>query len=554
MKKTLVFLVALVVFSSVVGVRAYGELNNPSSQTQATLVAPSAVTSTLDPVTRIVYPLPRQQIDEGLIQFNNLTVQSVSGAVPPAEIIATTSYAIQTGAIKPVPEEILPLQGGGTTCVRFPSRESASGTAVPCPLPVSGAGGAPVPPEYRTTSSQIVIPAPQPTPVPLPIPTPYQYRIQVANDTRLFLRNRERASLSDFESGDQINVFGFYNTDGSIQALIVRNLSKPEEKRFVQLEKVELVSIDRNFPVLELTPDRVLPTHPIARLVVVQRPEYPCYDFGVRGDEKRILPCPLGIQKPAENPSLKNLQVPESIAPVWNVARKYLVNIDSQTIILDRNRGRVSVADLAIGDQLNVYGVSSGRSEIIDADIIRDLSKPSKPATPETYKGTITQVNADGSFVIRTEDGRLLTVLSPIQVGATVKIKGVLDELKGVIQQVSEIIAKEKNVVVTPSISIRTSDILTGVVGQVFSATFAASAGNPPYGWSVTAGNLPLGLSFAPLIRACTNCPQPMDQAALQGTPTQAGSFKFQLTVKDQSGNTGSETFVITIRETSSTN
>ena len=77
-----------------------------------------------------------------------------------------------------------------------------------------------------------------------PYPIRYQpYRIEVDATTELSLRDRTSAGLSDFAAGDQINVFGYYNTDGSIQAYLVRDLSKPMQTQSLQLNNIEIVSL-----------------------------------------------------------------------------------------------------------------------------------------------------------------------------------------------------------------------------------------------------------------------------------------------------------------------
>ncbi len=138
-------------------------------------------------------------------------------------------------------------------------------------------------------------------------------------------------------------------------------------------------------------------------------------------------------------------------------------------------------------------------------------------------------------------------------------------------------------------ITIRTASGLSGAVGKYFQAAFVAGGGAPPYSWSVSEGALPPGLQLAspPATPPCridssgreicvyettaTRLPQPTTAGSsigieepviaktrpprpvkqnilwLQGTPTQAGTYKFQLTAKDQNGNKGSGTFVVTV-------
>jgi hypothetical protein len=265
-----------------------------------------------------------------------------------------------------------------------------------------------------------------PTIYPSPYPIRYQpYRIEVDSSTHLLLRDRTAAGLGDFASGDQINVFGYYNSDGSIQAYLIRDLSKPAQDEFLQLNNVDLISISTGS-----TP---------TQLVVAQQTGYPCYGFDATGNSKTSIACPMGVVSPTtpvNGMMLQNIPVPAAIAPNWMMMRKYVVNVDANTILLDSNRAKLALTDLRVGDQLNIYGDTKDNGQTLNADIVRDLSIP---AIPSTYEGKITQVNTDGSFAIQTNDGRTITVKNLFQVGATVQITGVLDRLTNILSQVSNL-------------------------------------------------------------------------------------------------------------------
>lgn len=395
--------------------------SNPTTVNGGTAISGSG---TVEP--GVIYPAPipinpvPPLVDYGFIQMNNLVVESVSSESRPAEILADFGYypmplmmnggVPQSGAGVSTPET-LPVSA---QCYRFSDENASLGSKVQCPEP-----------SFSATSSS----APGVSNVLPPNEFPYRnfYRIEVALDTRLLLRDRLPGALSDFVKGDQINVFGFQNKDGSLQAFIVRNLSKPEEKTFVQLENVELVSL----------PSASAP----ADLVVVQREANPCYDYGASGAMKMPFPCPLGVPSLSDNPAIQNLEASPSLRPTWDILRKYVVKIDAATILLDRTRNRLPLSSFKIGDKLNVYGEMGGGSGVLYADIVRDLSNP--PATTVTnLNGTVTQINSDGSFILHTEDGREVTVQGAIQVGATVKLSGVLDELQNLLYRISEIYVK----------------------------------------------------------------------------------------------------------------
>jgi Domain of unknown function (DUF5666) len=368
---------------------------------------------------------PITPVNSGFVQFDNLVVQSVSSESVPAEIVATISAPIPamdsysgTGGsamaaptAQSVPAE--PSAVSSMSCYQFSTEASNNGTPITCPTPPSTA---------TTSSASAATPSAAAMPA---IIYPYQvsYSIEIGSSTELMLRDRTPATLNDFAAGDTINVFGYYNPDGSIQAYLVRDTSEPPTTQTIQLDNVNLVSISGTS----------LP----ATLAVTQDQGAPCYSFDSNGTEQSYA-CPMGISSFSQNPVTQNLAIP-SAEPAYIWLRKYGVTVDSQTIILDRNRDQLSLSNLNIGDQLNVYGETTDNGQTVDADIIRDLSIPALPPAPTNYTGEVTQVNADGSFVVETNDGQTITVQSPITVGATVSVTGILSASSSMLTSVSEI-------------------------------------------------------------------------------------------------------------------
>lgn len=389
----------------------------------STAGAQTLVTSTVIVSPPIISPTPIAPPNSGFIQFDNLTVQSTSGSNPPAEILASNPTAFpMTGASSmsgamPQAAQAVPSSGA---CYKFDTQNSASGSAVPCPTPppiVASSTPSAAPNASAVSGGAASAGAASGNAVAMPMMP--AYRIEVDASTLLTLRDRTAANLGDFAPGDQINVFGYYNSDGSIQAYLVRDLSKPPQDEFIQLNNVDLVSISTSSTPTEL--------------IVAQSQGYPCYGFGTSGNAKTSIACPMGA---TSNSAVQNVQPLPAIAPAWMLMRKYVVNVDANTILLDSNRTTLALTDLQIGDQLNVYGDTDDNGQTLNADIVRDLSIP---ATPSTYSGKVTQVNADGSFVIQTNDGQTITVQNPIQVGATVQLVGLLDRLTNILSQVTSL-------------------------------------------------------------------------------------------------------------------
>jgi len=86
-------------------------------------------------------------------------------------------------------------------------------------------------------------------------------------------------------------------------------------------------------------------------------------------------------------------------------------------------------------------------------------------------------------------------------------------------------------------LAVTTSSLPAATLNAAYSATFTASGGTPPYGWSITAGSLPDGLS----LNSTTG--------VISGTPTAAASFSFTVQAVDSStsAQTATKSLSITV-------
>ncbi len=71
------------------------------------------------------------------------------------------------------------------------------------------------------------------------------------------------------------------------------------------------------------------------------------------------------------------------------------------------------------------------------------------------------------------------------------------------------------------TLTITTTSLPDGMVGEAYSAMPEATGGATPYTWSISAGKLPAGLSLNP------------DSGKISGTPTESGRAEFTVKVKD---------------------
>lgn len=78
------------------------------------------------------------------------------------------------------------------------------------------------------------------------------------------------------------------------------------------------------------------------------------------------------------------------------------------------------------------------------------------------------------------------------------------------------------------------TSLTSAQVGTAYSQTITAGGGAAPYGYQVTGGSLPAGITLD-------------NSGVLSGTPTAAGSFSFTLTAKDANGITGSQAYSLTV-------
>src|SRR4029077_2536984 len=86
----------------------------------------------------------------------------------------------------------------------------------------------------------------------------------------------------------------------------------------------------------------------------------------------------------------------------------------------------------------------------------------------------------------------------------------------------------------TPPPVIVTSSLGQGTVNSVYAQALTATNGVPPYQWSVTNGALPSGLNLN-------------SNGTISGTPTQAATFSFTVTVQDAALSTVSRTLSLMI-------
>lgn len=532
MKKLLLSLVFAATVAAPLG--AFAQVSATVSGTAGVGVAPA-------PITIAPPVFDNDTSNDDIVQLNNLQIQNISGTQSPVIISASSDY--------------------GVHCLRYQSESSPSGIAFPCPMPPS-----------------------------------ILYQIRV-DDTILLLRNRARARISDFAAGDRINVYGFMDRNTqTVDALIMRDLDKPVVKQYIQMNNVVVVT----------PPSRTLPSY---YFTVTRKLNSPCLDYGQNGVRGIPIPCPLGQEQMDLNikprftepaPNAANSPGGDSGMLYYLGSPTYVVRVLEETKILDSSRSPISISDIQEGDILNIYGEVFPNRGGIHALIIRNLSKPQK-------LGLLQLTVADGSIVCMqgsaagpgSTDGvpppsMSASIMAPcgILYNATVQLYGnqglvgtrttekgtaffenlpagqymIVASAPGYDSKKQEVFIREGTLNIegitiirafqTREIHVRTDSDLMAYIGQSFSATFTGIGGQSSYDWKITAGELPPGLNiiFPPMARMM--CPPNADclvykqtNTWISGIPTKSGMYKFTLTAYDTAGNSGSETFIITVAD-----
>lgn len=88
--------------------------------------------------------------------------------------------------------------------------------------------------------------------------------------------------------------------------------------------------------------------------------------------------------------------------------------------------------------------------------------------------------------------------------------------------------------VVADKVAVTTTELAGGTVGAAYSKTIAVTGGTAPLTWSVASGTLPPGLTLS-------------SAGALSGTPTQAGTFAFEVKAQDKVGSSATKALEVKI-------
>ncbi|MFH0994352.1 MAG: ice-binding family protein [Pseudomonadota bacterium] len=181
---------------------------------------------------------------------------------------------------------------------------------------------------------------------------------------------------------------------------------------------------------------------------------------------------------------------------------------------------------------------------VINAPVCPTISLLPAPPLPQgivgnLYSQTITASGGTAPYTFSVTAGPLPTGLlfasglisgTPTTVGTSTFTVTATDAIGCTGLQAYTIVI---NASVCPSITLTPPPLPQGTLGVAYNQTITASGGTAPYTFSVTAGALPTGLSFA--------------SGLISGTPTTAGASTFTVTATDAIGCTGLQAYTVTI-------
>lgn len=116
----------------------------------------------------------------------------------------------------------------------------------------------------------------------------------------------------------------------------------------------------------------------------------------------------------------------------------YTVQIDERTSLLGNDREPAVLSDFTAGDSINILGWLSNDGKAIRAAVIRNLELKK---FHQTFSGTIKRVTDDG-FVLVLDNGKEITVQTPIVEGVQVTVKGVFDQVNSFVKDVLAIVIR----------------------------------------------------------------------------------------------------------------
>ncbi|WP_270730374.1 putative Ig domain-containing protein [Shimia sp. Alg240-R146] len=183
----------------------------------------------------------------------------------------------------------------------------------------------------------------------------------------------------------------------------------------------------------------------------------------------------------------------------------------SYTLVIDPAVGLVAIAPAVMPD--STFGQSYSLS--------LSFSGGDEPYTPAVVGALPTGITFDTALARFTG--------TPIQTGTFPLTVNVVDQWGN-----SGTIAYSLDVASVTDLVILPDDLNDGQYGVSYSETLTATGGDGSYGFAVTSGALPAGVTLS-------------TGGLLQGTPTQTGDFNFVIQVTDGQGNTGDGTYSIKI-------
>jgi Putative Ig domain len=212
-----------------------------------------------------------------------------------------------------------------------------------------------------------------------------------------------------------------------------------------------------------------------------------------------------------------------------------------QGLILNRESGLLGGVPMASGAATCTVTVNDGQSRRADKVMtITVLAPPSPPLDLTTaqlaagqqgvaYNQSLAAIGGKPPYLWSIAEGSLPAGLALNATGGAISgmpsVSGTFNITVAVADAEAHTARKAFTLTVNPpALTMQLATLIEATVGQAFSYLPAAAGGRQPYGWTITMGALPSGLTLNTA------------SGLIAGTPTAAGSFVMAVTVRDQDG------------------
>ena len=218
--------------------------------------------------------------------------------------------------------------------------------------------------------------------------------------------------------------------------------------------------------------------------------------------------------------------------PVWASTDQGVVSVNAAGMVTARTVGSATVT-ATVGERV-------GWAAVIVSDVLSVLDSPlAMGVVGRAYTHALTAVGGDGHFSWEVMAGNLPAGLDlnagTGMISGTPLAQGTTSFIVKVTGGDGQTATRSLSLVVHDEVSLLTSSLEDGVVGNAYSETLAAAGGQGPYAWSLASDTLPTGLTLAP------------STGVIAGIPLFEGVVGFTVQVASVDGQTATKALAIEV-------